>query len=168
MEPKIGKELIFETQSGEKHLGYFDLLVNPTGDYRNPDDTKERFLESRSSKAYAKEDIVSWRYVEVKFFYRESADSTYVEFVQQPEQLDLYDAEASKQRMQSLFDTCTDCSKWELSVRELMPQIKQWLLFNAEIPSDVYVDEKFQIHIEGKIRFNSSSIAIPGYIRLCP
>lgn len=150
----------FETSDGKRHLGYYDPIVNPCGDYREPNSVVERYIDEYGNE-----------YCNVKLeFPVEAADFYYWDAEKDDYQLLV--APQKDNSDNSLKITSQAYQEWlikDIKGTEItfFRMIREWLVLNAKCPSPVFMDKDYVIHCDSEIEINPDAIQhIPDYIKI--
>ncbi len=157
-----GGLLGFITSDGEKHLGFYTPIVNPCGDYSNPDDYRKLYTDVHGIEY----DNVTGecRISEVSCFYWDELENGYKPLPAFAPLRRMSYAEKAFESVKGLFakDLITSSPLPAIAAR-----IREWLILNAQCEAPVYVDKAGQIHSEGKIVFNDDVAQnIPEFMKI--
>ncbi len=141
------KLLGFITSDGKKHLGYYTPVVNPCGDYNNPEDYKDQYTDVEGKKY----DNVIGRceIYEVECFYWDEKENDYKPLPAFSLPKNDMCFEAVKERQKGLFSEDLLASGNETKLIAL--KVRIWLFLNARCTAPVYVGKDWSIHSEGPI-----------------
>ncbi len=150
----------FVTNDGKKHLGFYSPIVNPCGDYNNPDDYQERYTDvygTKYSKVKGKCEIC-----EVDCFYWDEFKNEYIPMPAYLPPQEMTNEERTSKSVSGLFrkDLITSSP-----LLQMASMIREWLFLNAHCSAPVYIDKGGKIHSEGEIVINNDALqSIPDYI----
>lgn len=150
----------FVTEDGKKHLGFYSPIVNPCGDYNNPDDFQERYTDVYGNE-YAKVKG-ECEICEVDCFYWDELKNEYIPMPVHLLPQEMTNEEKTSKSVSGLF-------RKDLITSSPLPQvasmIREWLFLNAHCNAPVYIDKGGKIHSEGEIVINNDALhSIPDYI----
>ena len=146
------KLLILKSSDGRRFLGHRACIVNPCGDYCNPEDYLEGFVQEGGSEFIRHDEITEATPIKpFPIHYSNSRGGEYRELT-----------EDSGVRL-SLPDMLTEEGIEAMSESIKAQSIREWLLLNVECDGEVWVDPS-GIRSEKEIRCQLPSSERPSYI----
>jgi len=152
----------FFTEDGKKHLGFYSPIVNPCGDYNNPDVFQERYTDVYGNE-YAKVKG-ECEICEVDCFYWDELKNEYIPMPAYLPPKEMTDEDRTSKSVSGLFSKDLITSSPLLQVASM---IREWLYLNAHCNAPVYIDISGNIHSEGEIVINNDALqSVPDYISI--
>lgn len=155
MQERLTKLVGFVDDKEKKHLGYYSPIVNPCGDYNDPNSYIEAYKdeyrkEYRNVKGVFPIDVVDFYYWDLKKNDRQILPALVETTLEE--------------RTASLFakDLITNDTAARMAYLQM---IREWILLNSKCSAPVFIDKEYDIHSDGDIAINPDVTEIPDYIK---
>ena len=141
---------------GEKFLGHTAALVNPCGDYWEPDSYKGGYVREGFQDLITEDKIVSAVRIEpFDCYYWDTDVNDYVLYAVESPERESMDPESSKNRLQELVKMVRDIEERKNSLKKdlrlhQIAEIRSWLLINNKCNGPVYIDADLGVTCNGE------------------
>ena len=141
---------------GEKFLGHTAALVNPCGDYWEPDSYKGGYVREGFQDLITEDKIVSAVRIEpFECYYWDTDANDYILYEVKYSEPESWDPESSKKRMQELVKMVRDIEARNYSLKKdlrmhRIAEIRSWLLINNKCNGPAYIDADLGVTCNGE------------------